>query len=126
MELKRGYKQTEVGVVPEDWNVRPLKGQVSIAHGFVFVSQYFSSSGAFRLTTPGHSHEEGGFRDIGDKQKYYAGPIPPGYVLEPGELIVAMTEQADGLLGSAAFVPDVRGYLHNQRLGLIKTLTEDV
>jgi type I restriction enzyme S subunit len=24
MELKPGYKQTEVGVMPEDWHVKPL------------------------------------------------------------------------------------------------------
>ena len=24
MELKEGYKQTEVGVIPEDWEVKPL------------------------------------------------------------------------------------------------------
>jgi type I restriction enzyme, S subunit len=24
MELKPGYKQTEVGVIPEEWQVRPL------------------------------------------------------------------------------------------------------
>jgi type I restriction enzyme S subunit len=25
MELKAGYKQTEVGVIPEDWEVKKLK-----------------------------------------------------------------------------------------------------
>src|SRR5882672_7904284 len=24
MEVKPGYKQTEVGIIPEDWNVKPL------------------------------------------------------------------------------------------------------
>jgi type I restriction enzyme S subunit len=24
MELKAGYKQTDVGVIPEDWEVKPL------------------------------------------------------------------------------------------------------
>ena len=40
-------------------------------------------------------------------------------------MIVAMTEQADGLLGSAAFIPNVTGYLHNQRLGRVQALTTD-
>jgi len=126
MEVKPGYKQTEVGVIPEEWNARPLKGHVSIAHGFAFASQYFASSGNYRLTTPGHFYEEGGFRDIGNKQKYYTGPVPNDYVLNPGDLIVAMTEQADGLLGSAAVIPAVAGYLHNQRLGRVKALTSEV
>ncbi len=36
-----------------------------------------------------------------------------------------MTEQAEGLLGSAALVPESNLYLHNQRLGLITKLDEN-
>ena len=35
MELKPGYKRTEVGVIPEDWVVRPLLSAVRIANGQV-------------------------------------------------------------------------------------------
>ncbi len=35
MELKPGYKQTEVGLIPEDWDVRPLLTTVRIANGQV-------------------------------------------------------------------------------------------
>jgi len=124
--MKPGYKQTEVGVIPVEWRAESLKGKVAISHGFPFSSEHFSSHGPYRLTTPGHFYEEGGFRDIGEKQKHYNGLVPSGYVLHPGELIVAMTEQADGLLGSAAVIPKVDGYLHNQRLGRVKTLSSEV
>ena len=33
MELKAGYKQTEVGVIPEDWEVAPIGDLVSISVG---------------------------------------------------------------------------------------------
>lgn len=33
MEVKPGYKQTEVGVIPEDWNVRPLGEVVTFLDG---------------------------------------------------------------------------------------------
>lgn len=125
-QLPKGYKQTEVGMIPEEWNASPLKGKIGIAHGFPFASEYFAGHGSHRLTTPGHFYEAGGFRDIGEKQKFYDGPIPADYVLRPGDLIVAMTEQADGLLGSAAVVPNTQGYLHNQRLGRVKTLTAEI
>jgi len=121
-----GYKQTEVGVIPEEWNPTPLKGKIGIAHGFAFASEHFASHGKYRLTTPGHFYEVGGFRDIGEKQKYYDGPVPSDYVLRPGDLIVAMTEQTDGLLGSAAVIPKVHGYLHNQRLGRVKSLSSEI
>ncbi|MDP9153701.1 MAG: hypothetical protein M3O74_05565 [Pseudomonadota bacterium] len=106
MEMKQGYKQTEGGAIPEDWGRQPLKGLVSISHGFAFASKYFASNGLYRLTTPGHFYEKGGFRHIGEKQKFYTGQVPSDYVLEAGDLIVAMTEQADGLLGSTAFISE--------------------
>ena len=121
-----GYKQTKAGVIPEDWEVKPLSGLAAILHGFGFQSEHFTAFGEYRLTTPGHFHEAGGFRDVGEKQKFYDGPLPDGYLLEEGELIVAMTEQADGLLGSAALVPSGGTYLHNQRLGKVKVLSPDL
>jgi type I restriction enzyme, S subunit len=35
MELKPGYKQTEVGVIPEEWELRPLLNAVRVANGQV-------------------------------------------------------------------------------------------
>ena len=51
------------------------------------------------------------------------GPLPDGYLLGSGDLIVAMTEQADGGLGSAALVPSYGKYLHNQRIGKVNLLS---
>ncbi len=118
--VKPSYKQTEVGIIPEDWEVKPLEGLATFLHGFAFQSNYFTDYGDFKLTTPGHFYEAGGFRELGEKQKYYSGPIPAGYLLTKGDLIVAMTEQADGLLGSAALIPEAGVYLHNQRLGRLR------
>ena len=36
-----------------------------------------------------------------------------------GDMLVAMTEQAAGLLGSPLLVPESDKFLHNQRLGLV-------
>jgi type I restriction enzyme S subunit len=33
MEVKRGYKQTEVGVIPEDWEVKPLESVAFVTSG---------------------------------------------------------------------------------------------
>jgi type I restriction enzyme S subunit len=120
MKVMKGYKQTEVGVIPEDWEVKPLCELISILHGFGFKGECFKDSGTYRLTTPGHFHESGGFRDVGERQKFYDGIVPDGYLLNKDDMIIAMTEQADGLLGSAAFIPVEGVYLHNQRLGKLK------
>ena len=71
------------------------------------------------LLTPGNFYERGGYRDRGEKQKYYIGEIPRDYVLNKGDLLVAMTEQAAGLLGSPILVQESNKFLHNQRLGLV-------
>ncbi len=58
------------------------------------------------------------------RSKYYIGEVPAGYTLAANDLLIAMTEQKAGLLGSAALVPAEGTYLHNQRLGLVTSLNE--
>lgn len=103
------------------WPVSSLQGKLHIKHGYPFKSEYFSDGGHYVVLTPGNFHEEGGFKRQAGKEKYYVGEIPESYLHSKGDLIVAMTEQSAGLLGSCAFVPDEDTYLHNQRLGLIST-----
>jgi type I restriction enzyme S subunit len=103
------------------WPVSPLQGKLHIKHGYPFKGEYFSDSGEYIVLTPGNFHEQGGFKRQAGKEKYYLGDIPMDYLLKKGDLIVAMTEQAEGLLGSCAVVPENNIYLHNQRLGLITT-----
>jgi type I restriction enzyme, S subunit len=117
-------KQTEIGPVPESWEVVPLGEFIQIKHGYAFDGKFFKPSGDHILMTPGHFYEEGGFREQGEKTKYFTGEIPQDYVLAKDDLVVAMTEQTSGLLGSAAFVPEDDSFLHNQRLGLIVDLNE--
>ncbi|MDZ7768768.1 MAG: hypothetical protein U5K38_06690 [Woeseiaceae bacterium] len=62
--------------------------------------EVFEPSGEFILMTPGHFHEGGGFRDQEEKTKDLTGEIPQDYVLAKDDIVVAMTEQKSGLLGS--------------------------
>ena len=115
-------KQTEIGPVPESWEVVEIGKFFQIKHGYAFDGKFFEPSGEYILMTPGHFHEKGGFRNQGEKTKYFTGEIPQDYVLSKDDLVVAMTEQKSGLLASSAFVPEDSRYLHNQRLGLIVDL----
>ncbi|MDQ5915928.1 MAG: type restriction enzyme subunit, partial [Pseudomonadota bacterium] len=103
----------------EGWVEAPLSELCDIKHGYAFEGEFFSSEGDYVLLTPGNFYEKGGYRDRGEKQKYYIGEIPHDYVLKEGDLLVAMTEQAAGLLGSPILVPETDRFLHNQRLGLV-------
>jgi type I restriction enzyme S subunit len=100
------------------WKIRKLGDLFKIKHGFAFKGEYFSDTGPYILLTPGNFYDEGGFK-YKEKEKYYTGEIPTDYVLNQGDLLIVMTEQAEGLLGSPALIPKSNLYLHNQRLGLI-------
>jgi type I restriction enzyme S subunit len=101
------------------WVEKPLGELCDIKHGFAFKGEFFTNKGDYVVLTPGNYYESGGYRDRGEKQKYYAGEIPPDYIMKEGEMLVAMTEQAAGLLGSPLLVPESDKFLHNQRLGLV-------
>lgn len=101
------------------WVEKPFSELCDIKHGFAFEGEFFSAEGDYVLLTPGNFFEKGGYRDRGEKQKYYTGSIPRDYVLNKGDLLIAMTEQAAGLLGSPILVPESDKFLHNQRLGLV-------
>lgn len=117
--LFESYLQSVFSQRGEGWAQKPLSELCDIKHGFAFKSEYFTNEGDYTLLTPGNFFETGGYRDRGDKQKFYSGDIPQGFLLEEGDLLVAMTEQAAGLLGSPIIVPSQGKFLHNQRLGLV-------
>ena len=108
------------GVTMAMWRDCKLGDLLQIKHGFAFLGEHFANAGTHVVLTPGNFLEEGGFKEKADKAKWYNGPIPDDYVLNKGDLLVAMTEQAEGLLGSSALIPLSGVYLHNQRLGLVQ------
>ena len=101
------------------WREIALGSAIHVKHGFAFKGELFSNQGEYIVLTPGNFNEAGGFRIRPEKDRAYTGDIPEAYVLDEDDLIVAMTEQGAGLLGSAALVPQANRYLHNQRLGLV-------
>jgi type I restriction enzyme S subunit len=108
------------------WEEKELGDIFSIKHGNAFKSKYFKEIGEYVLLTPGNFYEKGGYRDRGNKQKYYVGKIIDEFVLEKGDMLIAMTEQAPGLLGSPIIVPESNKFLHNQRLGKIQPKINEI
>lgn len=103
-----------------------LRGKIHVKHGFSFKGEHFKGSGPYVVLTPGNFYEEGGFKRNAEKDKCYSESFPQEYLLKKGDILIAMTEQTDGLLGSMAKIPESNRFLHNQRLGLVTSLTSDV
>jgi type I restriction enzyme, S subunit len=107
--------------LPVGWVKKRLGDICSIKHGFAFKSEFFTSEKSeYVLLTPGSFYENGGYREQGEKTKYYVGKIPTDFILARGSFLFVMTEQARGLLGSSLIVPESNRFLHNQRLGLVQ------
>ncbi|MEL5407699.1 restriction endonuclease subunit S [Serratia nevei] len=110
-------------------NVVKLGDFVTIKHGYAFPGKFITSQETKKiLVTPGNFNIGGGFKS--SKFKYYSGvTYPEQYRFNGGELIVTMTDlsKETDTLGYAALVPnDNNIYLHNQRVGLVQILNNDL
>lgn len=107
-----------------EWREVALGELIEISHGFAFKGEYFSREGPSVLLTPKNFRAEGGL-DVGpDRCKYYNGPVDERFVLQPHDVVVAMTDlkQDAPILGSAGRVPVNGRYLHNQRIGKVHVI----
>jgi type I restriction enzyme S subunit len=99
-----------------------------VKHGFAFKGEFFAAEGELVVLTPGNCNEKGGFRARGEKEKYYSGDVPDGYLLSRGDTLVVMTDLVTTapVLGGSFRIPEDNRYLHNQRLGLVQITRPDL
>jgi type I restriction enzyme S subunit len=107
------------------WREVALGEGIEVIHGYAFKGEYFRDEGDLIVLTPGNFWDKGGFKPKSGKEKYYDGPFPPRFLLSQGDVVIAMTEQVHGLLGSSATIPTDGVYLHNQRIGLVQVTDPD-
>lgn len=109
-----------------DFEPKRIGDHFRVKHGYAFKGEYFSDAGDYILLTPGNFEPHGGLKLRGDKEKYYTGVVPADFLLEQGDLLVAMTDltQNAPILGAPAFVSAGRRFLHNQRLGKIVDISD--
>lgn len=105
---------------------RQVGDLATIKHGFAFSSEGFAEDQEFpTVVTPGNFAIGGGFQ--GAAPKTFTGRYADDWVLQPGDVIVTMTDlsKAGDTLGYSAIVPNDRVYLHNQRIGKVVLETQD-
>ena len=109
-----------------EWSKVRLNELIKVKHGFAFPGQFITSEMTDRiLVTPGNFCIGGGFKH--GKFKYFSShDYPAEYQFLGGELIVTMTDlsKETDTLGYSAIVPsDGKIYLHNQRVGLVESIS---
>lgn len=99
---------SELGEIPEGWEVKALSDCIDLARGLSYKGSGLASTGM-----PMHNlnsiYEGGGYKE--DGIKHYKGNFQDRHVTQPGDVLVANTEQGHDrlLIGFAAIVPKYLG-----------------
>jgi len=111
-----------------EWVEAEVGDLCSIKHGYAFKGEFFEDDGYFLVLSPGNFLAAGGLQLRDGKETFYSGDFSDEYLLEAGDMVIAMTDlkQEAPILGSVLRVPTSGRFLHNQRLGLIQDVADDV
>jgi type I restriction enzyme S subunit len=90
MEVKPGYKQTEVGVIPEEWDVRTIGEMFRLINGCAFKPDDWKPSGIPIIRIQN-------LNDPSAEFNYSQMPVPERNCIEAGDLLFAWS----GTLGSS-------------------------
>ena len=102
------FEQSELGDIPTGWPVVSLSDFIDAVKGLSYKGLGLSVAG-IPLHNLNSIHEGGGYKP--DGMKFYTGDYRPRHLVEPGDVIVANTEQGHErlLIGFAAIVPTSYG-----------------
>jgi type I restriction enzyme S subunit len=118
MEVRTGYKQTEVGVIPEEWEVKPL-GQLSefVTSGSRGWAKHYSDTGPLFVRS---QNIRDGCLDFTDRQCVTppAGSEGGRTRLNRNDLLITITGNS---VGNVAWVePDIGEAYVSQHVGLVR------
>jgi type I restriction enzyme S subunit len=131
MEVMAGYKATDVGVIPIDWDVGTVADVVtSFQNGFAFASHGYVKSG-MPIVTMAQIGLDGVFNFQSEAVNYWplkAASALAAFQLVGGDIIVAMTDVTPqkNLIGRMVQVTEEGPLLLNQRVGLLRISAEKV
>lgn len=120
-----GYKQTEVGEVPEDWEVKALNEVLlSFQNGYGFSAAGYETTGV-PIVTMAQIGLDGTFVFNEDKLNYWnarSAESMKSFFLSDGDVIIAMTDVTPdkNLIGRLAITKIQDIALLNQRVGLLR------
>ncbi len=113
--------RSDLGDIPEGWQVGKLGEYLEIQHGFNFTSDDFVDDG-HTVVRMGNFLTGGGLDFNKDKTKYFQGKINDKFLLNKGALVVVLSDVTQNglILGNPGIIPsDGIIYLLNQRVGRI-------
>lgn len=94
---------------------------LDVTRGASLSGEYFATQGDYmRLTCGNFDYQNNCFKTNTSKDNlYYTGSFNPEFLMTEGDIITPLTEQAVGLLGSTAWVPESGKYIQSQDVAKI-------
>ncbi|MCX7075858.1 MAG: restriction endonuclease subunit S [Methylococcales bacterium] len=112
MNIKQGYKQTEIGIIPEDWEVETLKNIAYFTNGKAH-EQFINETGNYIVINSKFVSTEG---------KVFKKSVSALALLETGDIAMVMSDIPNGkALAKCFFVDENNKYTLNQRICSIKS-----
>lgn len=102
-------QDSELGPIPKGWRVVAFEEELEAERGLSYKGEGLATSGAVPMHNLNSVYEGGGYKFEGIK--YYSGEHKEKHIVQPGDLIIANTEQGHKylLIGYPAIVPYVFG-----------------
>ncbi|HMM00016.1 MAG TPA: restriction endonuclease subunit S [Bacilli bacterium] len=94
---------------------------LDIKRGASLCGDFYSTQGEYiRLTLGNFNYPNGGFKENTAKDDiYFLGKVRKEFILNKGDIITPLTEQAAGLLGETALIPESNKYIQSGDVGLV-------
>ena len=94
---------------------------MDVKRGASLAGEHYATSGEYiRLTCGNFDYQNNTFKLNTSKDNlFYSGPVRAEFIMKKGDIITPLTEQAIGLLGSTAIIPDDDKYIQSQDIAKI-------
>ena len=98
-----------------------LEELLDVKRGATLAGEYYATSGNYiRLTCGNFDYQNNSFKLNTSKDNlYYTGPVRKEFIMKKGDIITPLTEQAIGLLGSTAIIPEDDKFIQSQDVAKI-------
>ena len=94
---------------------------LDVKRGASLAGEYYVTTGNYiRLTCGNFDYQNNSFKLNTSKDNlFYTGPVRKEFIMKKGDIITPLTEQAIGLLGSTAIIPEDDKYIQSQDVAKI-------
>ncbi|TRZ48472.1 MAG: restriction endonuclease subunit S [Dehalococcoidia bacterium] len=117
--IPKGYKQTEIGMIPVDWDVKKMSEVITFANGKPH-ENHVIPNGVYKLITLDSIGIDGKLKTEHRRIGAFDGS------LKKGDIVMVLSDIAHAkLLGLCDLIPENNKYVLNQRMGRLRLIHAD-